>query len=57
MAILLIISILMLVYLNLKKNSFNCRTILALIIVVVIGIIYNKTVYYSNSFIQISNIF
>lgn len=56
MAILLIISLLILVYLHLKKISFNFRTILALIIGVVIGIIYNSTDYYSNSFIQISNI-
>lgn len=55
MAILLIISLLILVYLHLKL-SFNFRTILALIIGVVIGIIYNSTDYYSNSFIQISNI-
>ncbi|MDE4967616.1 cation:dicarboxylate symporter family transporter, partial [Francisella tularensis] len=56
MAILLIISLLILVYLHLKKISFKFRTILALIIGVVIGIIYNSTDYYINSFLQISNI-
>lgn len=56
MVILLIISIALLIYLHIKQVSFNFRTIFALVTGIIIGIIYNWTDSYSNSFIQISNI-
>lgn len=56
MVILLIISITLLIYLHIKQVSFNFRTIFALVTGIIIGIIYNWTDSYSNSFIQISNI-
>ncbi|QEO57121.1 MULTISPECIES: dicarboxylate/amino acid:cation symporter [Francisella] len=56
MVVLLIISISLLIYLHVKQVSFNLRTILALVTGIIIGIVYNWTNSYSNSFIQISNI-
>ncbi|AIT08896.1 sodium:dicarboxylate symporter [Candidatus Francisella endociliophora] len=56
MLILLIGSVFALVLLHLKNFGFNFRTILALILGIVIGIIYNTTNYNSTSFVQISDI-
>ncbi|WP_265658319.1 dicarboxylate/amino acid:cation symporter [Francisella philomiragia] len=56
MVILLIVSVAVLIYLHIKQVSFNFRTIFALVTGIIIGIIYNWTDSYSNSFIQISNI-
>ncbi|GAB4223174.1 MAG: dicarboxylate/amino acid:cation symporter [Francisella sp.] len=56
MLIILLISIYLLIYLHIKKFSFNFRTIFALITGTIIGIIYNLNSSNSNSFIQISRI-
>ncbi|QIW10382.1 dicarboxylate/amino acid:cation symporter [Francisella sp. LA112445] len=56
MAFILIISLLVLILLQVKKFSFNFRTILALVAGIIIGILYNVINQHSNSFIQLSDI-
>ncbi|MED7819283.1 MULTISPECIES: dicarboxylate/amino acid:cation symporter [unclassified Francisella] len=56
MTFILILALLMLVVLQIKSFSFNFRTILALVVGIVIGIIYNLVNHHSSAFIQISNI-
>ncbi|BCD90330.1 sodium:dicarboxylate symporter [Francisella halioticida] len=56
MSIILIFFIIILIFLQVKKLSFNIRTILALIAGILIGIIYNLIDYHSTVFIQISDV-
>lgn len=56
MIFLLIFSVVVLIFLHIKNISFNFRTILALIIGIVIGVLYNTINYQSANFIQLSDI-
>ncbi|WP_150468409.1 dicarboxylate/amino acid:cation symporter [Francisella sp. SYW-9] len=56
MAFILILSLLVLIFLQVKNYSFNFRTILALVAGIVIGILYNVVNQHSKTFIQLSDI-
>ncbi|MED7789056.1 dicarboxylate/amino acid:cation symporter [Francisella sp. 19X1-34] len=56
MAFILIFSLLVLIFLQVKGFGFNFRTILALIAGIVIGIAYNVVNQHSKTFIQLSDI-
>ncbi|QLE78724.1 dicarboxylate/amino acid:cation symporter [Francisella sp. Scap27] len=56
MLITLLIALALLIFLHIKKYSFNLRTVLALIIGISIGILYNYTGSKDGAFIQANNI-
>ena len=56
MLIILLIALALLIFLHIKKYSFNLRTILALVIGISIGIFYNSIGYENEGFIQANTI-